>query len=140
MIVGFMFLPSKELSTIITLTFPIGLPVPGSPIFLFLTLVFVGDDKHDAHYNDYYSHIFVFVFYGIFSFFNCSVMNFSNIVGQNTSPYRSTYITSAGAGLWYVCPCFHLLLFFARLSHVGLFSRLSSTGGGTSMCICRNRW
>lgn len=62
MIVGFMFLPSKELSTIITLTFPIGLPMPGSPIFLFLPLVFVGGDKHDAHYNDYYSHIFVFVF------------------------------------------------------------------------------
>ena len=35
MIVGFMFLPSKELSTIITLTFPIGLPLPDIPIFLF---------------------------------------------------------------------------------------------------------
>ena len=53
-------LPPKELSTIITLTFPIGLPMPGSPIFLFLALVFVGDDKHDAHYNDYYSHIIAF--------------------------------------------------------------------------------
>lgn len=60
MIVGFMFLPSKELSTIITLTFPIGLPMQGSPIFLFLTLVFVGDDKHNAHYKDYYSHIIAF--------------------------------------------------------------------------------
>ena len=53
-------LPSKELSTIITLTFPIGFPMPGSPIILFLPLVFVGDDKHDAHYNDYYSHIIAF--------------------------------------------------------------------------------
>jgi len=53
-------LPPKKLSTIITLTFPIGLPLPGCPIFLFLPLVFVGDDKHDAQYNDYYSHIIAF--------------------------------------------------------------------------------
>ena len=53
-------LPSKELTTFITLTFPIGLPFPGCPIFLFLPLVFVGDDEHDAHYNDYYSHFIAF--------------------------------------------------------------------------------
>ena len=86
MIVGFMFLPSKELSTIITLTFPIGLPMPGSPIFLFLTLVLMGDDKHDAHNNDYYSHIFSFVLYGIFSFISCSVINLNNIRGSKYFP------------------------------------------------------
>ena len=36
-------LPSKELSTIITLTFPIGLPIPVSPISLYI----FGDMRHD---------------------------------------------------------------------------------------------
>ena len=57
MLVRFLFVPtSQKTYHLITLTFPIGLPMPGSPIFLFLPLVFVGDDEHDAHYNDYYSH------------------------------------------------------------------------------------
>ena len=112
MIVGFMFLPSKELSAIITLTFPIGLPMPGSPIFLFLTLVFVGDDKHDAHYNDYYSHIFVFVFYGIFSFINCSVMNFSNIRGSKYFPVSLHLHDKCRCGPVVRLPVFPLIAIF----------------------------
>ena len=42
-------LPSEELSSVITRFLPIGLPMPGSPISFFLSLVLVGDDKHDAH-------------------------------------------------------------------------------------------
>ena len=53
-------LPSEEFSSLITRILPIGLPVPGSPIILFLPIVIVSNDKHDAHYNDYYSHVFAF--------------------------------------------------------------------------------
>ena len=42
-------LPSEELSSVIARSLPIGLPMPGSPISFFLSLVLVGDDKHDAH-------------------------------------------------------------------------------------------
>ena len=43
------FLPSKELSSVITRSLPIGLAMPGSPIFLFPPFVLVGYDEHDAH-------------------------------------------------------------------------------------------
>ena len=79
-------LPSEELPSVIARSLPIGLPMPGGPIPLFLPFVLVGDDKHDAHNNDYYSHIVVFVFYGIFSFISCSGINFNNIRGSKYFP------------------------------------------------------
>ena len=79
-------LPSEELPSFITRLFPIGLPMPGGPIFLFLPFILVGYDEHDAHYNDYYSHIVVFVLYCIFSFISCSVINFNNIRGSKYFP------------------------------------------------------
>ena len=55
-------LPSEELPSVITHSLPIGLPMPGSPIPLFLPFILVGYDEHDTHYNDYYSHIVVSIF------------------------------------------------------------------------------
>ena len=80
------FLPSEELPSVITRSLPIGLSMPGSPIPLFLPFILVGYDEHGAHYNDYYSHILVFVFYGMFNFISCSVINFNNIRGSKYFP------------------------------------------------------
>ena len=42
-------LPTKELSSVITRSLPIGLSMPGSPIPFFLPFILVGYDEHDAH-------------------------------------------------------------------------------------------
>ena len=42
-------LPSEELPSVIARSLPIGLPMPGSPISFFLSLVLGGYDEHDAH-------------------------------------------------------------------------------------------
>ena len=39
-------LPSKEFPSVITLFFPIGLPMPGSPISFFMPLALFGKYKH----------------------------------------------------------------------------------------------
>ena len=79
-------LPSKELSSVIARSLPIGLSLPSSPISLFLPFVFVSYDEHDAHNNDYYTHIVVFVLYCIFNFISCSVINLNNIRGSKYFP------------------------------------------------------
>ncbi len=49
--------PPKELLSIITCLFPIGLPMPGGPISFSATLAPLGEDKADEQYDKYDSHI-----------------------------------------------------------------------------------
>lgn len=77
-------LPPKELSTFITLTFPIGLPMPGSLIFLPLVFwAMISMMPTIMIITPILLHLLV---YCIFSFINCSVMNFSNIRGSKYFP------------------------------------------------------
>ena len=43
--------PPKELPTIITCLFPIGLPMPGGPISFSATLASLGKDEADEQHN-----------------------------------------------------------------------------------------
>ena len=49
--------PPKELRSIITCLFPIGLPMTGGPISFSATLAPLGKDEADEQYDKYYSHI-----------------------------------------------------------------------------------
>ena len=80
--------PPKELSSIITRLFPIGLPMPGGPISFSATLAPHGKDEPDEKYDKYYSHIICFLLLTSISVTPPSRIS-AESAGQNISLYHS---------------------------------------------------
>lgn len=80
--------PPKELLSIITCLFPIGLPMPGGPISSSASLTPLSKDEPDEKYDKYYSHIICFLLLTSISVTPPSRIS-AESAGQNISLYHS---------------------------------------------------